>query len=302
MVLPIVADHQGTTMGGIENARGAARDPVFDNPVFIVSSPRSGSTLLFETLARAPGVYTIGSESHVLIETIPGLGLPERGYASNRLDAADATPATARELRSRFLGRLRDRDERPPAATPVRMLEKTPKNSLRVPFLARAFPEARFVFLYRDPRQVLASMIEAWLSGKFQTYRGALPGWPAPYWSMLLTPGWRALAGKPLPEIVAAQWQATIEVLLRDLGQLPADRRQAVRYDRFIAAPGETVAGLCKSLDFAWDQPLDRALPLARHTLTPPSSEKWRRHEAVIESLLPRLQPTIEQAERFIGS
>ena len=105
-------------------------------------------------------------------------------------------------------------------------------------------------------------------------------------------------------------WQGRSVVALHNLGakpvtvslDLPADRRQAVRYDRFIAAPGETVAGLCKSLDFAWDQPLDRALPLARHTLTPPSSEKWRRHEAVIESLLPRLQPTIEQAERFIGS
>ena len=44
----------------------------------------------------------------------------------------------------------------------VRMLEKTPKNSLRVPFLARVFPEARFIYLYRDPRQVLSSMIEAW--------------------------------------------------------------------------------------------------------------------------------------------
>lgn len=284
------------------SALGAARDPVFESPVFIVSSPRSGSTLLFETLARAPGVYTIGSESHVLIETIPGLGLPERGYASNRLDVMDATPATVQELRRRFFDRLRDRDERPPSAMPVRMLEKTPKNSLRVPFLARAFPEARFVFLYRDPRQVLASMIEAWLSGRFQTYRGALPGWPAPYWSMLLTPGWPALAGKPLPEIVAAQWQATIEVLLRDLGQMPADRWQAVRYDRFIAAPTETVEGLCRSLDLAWDQPLEQALPLARHTLTPPSAEKWRRHEATIEALLARLQPTIEQVERFIGS
>ena len=30
------------------------RDPVFDRPVFIVSPPRSGSTMLFETLAQSP--------------------------------------------------------------------------------------------------------------------------------------------------------------------------------------------------------------------------------------------------------
>jgi len=284
-------------------AADAAPDPVFDRPVFIVSSPRSGSTLLFETLSRAPGVCTIGSESHVLIETIPGLGLAEHGFASNRLDALDATSAAVEELRRRFLSRLLDRDGRPPAARPVRMLEKTPKNSLRVPFLVRAFPEARFVFLYRDPRQVLASMIEAWLSGRFQTYQGSvLPGWPAPYWSLLLTPGWRELGGRPLPEIVAAQWQATIEILLQDLAALPPGRWQAVRYDRFVASPAETVDGLCRSLDLAWDQSLGDTLPLARHTLTPPSADKWRRYEDVINALLPRLQPTIERVERLIGA
>jgi len=281
----------------------ATPDPVFDRPVFIVSSPRSGSTLLFETLSRAPGVCTTGSESHVLIETIPGLGLAEHGFASNRLDALDATAAAVDELRRRFLSRLRDRDGRPPAARPVRMLEKTPKNSLRVPFLARAFSEARFVFLYRDPRQVLASMIEAWMSGRFQTYqRGVLPGWPAPYWSLLLTPGWRELAGRPLPEIVAAQWQATIEALLQDLAALPPGRWQAVRYDRFIASPAGVVGDLCRSLGLAWDQSLDGTLPLARHTLTPPSADKWRRHEDAINALLPRLQPTIERVEQFIGA
>ena len=285
-----------------EAAGQAAHDPEFDRPVFIVSSPRSGSTLLFETLARAPGLQTTGSESHVLIETIPGLGLAEHGYASNRLDAMDATPAAVDELRRRFLGRLRDRDGRPPASLPVRMLEKTPKNSLRVPFLARAFPEARFVFLYRDPRQVLASMMEAWMSGRFQTYTGTLPGWPAPYWSLLLTPGWRELAGKPLPDIVASQWQATIEALVQDLSALAPGCWQAVRYDRFVASPGDTVEGLCRSLGLAWDQTLDATLPLARHTLTPPSADKWRRYEDVINALLPRLQPTIERVERLVGA
>ena len=45
------------------------------------------------------------------------------------------------------------------------MLEKTPKNALRLPFLARVFPEARFIYLHRDPRRVLASMMEAWTVG-----------------------------------------------------------------------------------------------------------------------------------------
>src|SRR5947209_1566962 len=64
---------------------------LIERPIFIVSTPRSGSTLLFETLEQAPGLYTTGQESHWAIEDIPGLSPPERGWSSNRLTAEDAT-------------------------------------------------------------------------------------------------------------------------------------------------------------------------------------------------------------------
>src|SRR4030095_3296846 len=95
----------------------------------------------------------------------------------------------AETLRRRFFEALRDREGRPPpTGQPVRMLEETPKNSLRVPFLARVLPQARFIYLYRDPRQVLSSMIEAWTTGRFRTYP-QLPGWNAPSWARPLVPG-----------------------------------------------------------------------------------------------------------------
>ena len=110
-------------------------------------------------LAQAPDVFTIGDESHLLIEGVSELAPAARGFESNRLVAADATPAVIAELRDSFFAALRDRaGRRPDAGARVRMLEKTPKNALRVPFLARVFPEARFIYLHRDPRLVLASM------------------------------------------------------------------------------------------------------------------------------------------------
>src|SRR3546814_3146453 len=109
-------------------------DAAFDRPVFIVSPPRSGSTLLFETLATAPGVFTIGDESHGLIEGIPALDPARRDFDSDRLLARDADDEVVAQLRQRFLAQLRDRERRPPVpATRVRMLEKTPKNALRIP-------------------------------------------------------------------------------------------------------------------------------------------------------------------------
>lgn len=275
-------------------------DPLFDRPVFLVSPPRSGSTLLFETLARARGVYTIGHESHALIEGVPGLNTAAHEFDSNRLLTTDATDDIAGELRRRFHAELRDRDGAEPQYGAVRMLEKTPKNALRVPFLARVFPGARFVYLHRDPRQTLASMIEAWESGRFVTY-SRLPGWNGPAWSLLLTPGWQDLRGESLDAIVAAQWEVTTRTLLDDLDTLPSDRRVVAHYDALLAHPADEIARLCEVLELDWDRPLERELPHSRHTVSPPDAGKWRRQAGRIEAMLPGIANTIERAERIAG-
>ena len=273
------------------------RDEEFDRPVFIVSSPRSGSTLLFETLARARNAFTVGGESHGLIETIDGLHPSRRDHDSNRLDADAATVEVAATLRARFAAALRDRGGVPPARFPVRLLEKTPKNSLRVPFLARVFPEAHFIYLYRDPRETLASMIEAWESGTFRTYPD-LPGWSGPPWSLLLTPGWRDLVGKPLHEIVAAQWEATARILLGDLEALPKERWTAVRYATLLEQPQAEISRLCAAVDFEWDHLLDAQLPLSRYTVSKPDPQKWRRHADVLGPAISRISITAARAEK----
>jgi Sulfotransferase family len=266
--------------------------------VFVVSPPRSGSTMLFETLARAPRLFTIGDESHQLIEGVPQLSPESRNWDSNRLLADDATPAIAETLRRRFYEALRDRDrQRPPPGQPVRMLEKTPKNSLRVPFLTRVFPEARFIYLYRDPRQVLSSMIEAWTTGRFRTYP-QLPGWTGPAWSLLLVPGWRELGGRPLHEIVAAQWNAATRLLLDDLEALPVERCTIVRYDALVADPTAEIRRLYEAIGLDWDE-AEVSLRLSKYTVSPPDPDKWRRHAGEIEAVLPSLAEQIARAERF---
>lgn len=278
---------------------GAVADYEFDRPVFIVSPPRSGSTLLFETLAQSPDACTIGGESHGLIEgnTAAGvLGAAARGYESNRLDAGDATPEVVAALRERFRKRAFNRNGEQVSGR-VRLLEKTPKNALRVPFLAKVFPDALFVYLYRDPRQVLASMMEAWESGGFRSYP-QLPGWTGLPWSMVLPPGWRDLVGKPLPDIVTAQWRSVTDILLEDLEALPPGRWSAARYDRFVAEPDVEIRRICTEVGFAWDRPLGSTLPIASHTVSMPHGEKWRRREHEILPRLPQLADTIARAEK----
>lgn len=278
--------------------RRSSRDPVFDRPVFIISPPRSGSTLLFETLTHARGLFTTGQESHGLIESIDGLRPIQLGHSSNRFDETKATPAVANELRQRLHAQMRDRSGRPPAQLPYRLLEKTPKNALRIPFLAKIFAEAHFVYLHRDPRQTLSSMIEAWESGYFRTYP-RLPGWTGLPWSLLLVPGWRELIGRPLHEIVAAQWEITTRILLDDLAGFSTDRCHVVKYAEFLADPTAVMTQLCGELGLQWDRPLGKELPLSSYTVSRPAQDKWLRHRDLIEQVLPSLQATLGRAEQF---
>ncbi len=268
--------------------RPTRRTSRFDRPIFVVAPPRSGTTLLFETLSRSPSVWTIGGESHGAIESIAPLHPAARGWDSNRLGASDAGPQVVAALEANFSVGLRDRFGRAPDpdATGLRLLEKTPKNSLRVPFLNAAYPDAYFVYLQRDPQESLSSMIAAWESGRFTTYPD-LPGWTGTPWSMVLTPEWRKLVGRDLAEVVAEQWRMTSEILLSDLDKLASDRWAVVGYHNLVADPQGEIERLCGFLDLEWDQELEHELPLSRYTLTPPKPEKWRQHADRLEQVLP---------------
>jgi hypothetical protein len=269
-------------------------------PIFIVSTPRSGSTLLFETMVGAPGLFSTGRESHARIERVADFHPGKRGWTSNRLTAEDASPGTIETMAELFFTGLHDRDGTP-ASGAVRMLEKTPKNALRVPFFATAWPDAQFVYLYRDVRQTLASMIEAWASGHFRTYP-MLPGWTGYAWSLLLVPGWRDLIGRPLPEIVAHQWATTTNLLLDDMERLPGEQLRAIRHGDFTASPQSSIEKLARSLDLAWDRPLGPDLPLSTMTVSHPDPSKWRRLETDIEAVMPIVESADARARAFANS
>lgn len=266
-------------------------------PIFIVSTPRSGSTLLFETLEQAPGLYSTGRESHWRIEDIPGLSPAKRGWSSNRLTEEDATPERVEQLARAFYQDLHDRDRDGPRGR-VRMLEKTPKNALRVSFFDAAFADVTFVYLYRDVRQTLASMMEAWKSGGFRTYPD-LPGWAGHPWSLLLIPGWHRLIGESLPIVVATQWAMTTTILLDDLERIPRERLRVMTYDEFVASPGSTIETLARSLELHWDRPIERLRP-SKTTVSQPEPDKWRRFEAEIEAVLPIVADADARAKTFI--
>lgn len=103
-------------------------------------------------------------------------------------------------------------------------LNKCPGNSMRIDQLLELFPEARFVYIERDPRGVINSIVNI---------HRAL--------------GVKAWGPMPIPECeleglseyaaVAQQWVAITQAVERALSSVPEDRKLVVRYEHFMAAP-----------------------------------------------------------------
>jgi Sulfotransferase family/SEC-C motif len=278
----------------------------FDRPVFILAPPRSGSSLLFETLQCSSQLWSLGDEGHGIIERHEELRPRPFTLDSNRLLAKQCTASLARSIHSDFQRQVRNRDGRPldfPVLEPVRLLEKTPKNILRIPFLLQLFPDARFIYLVRDARDNISSIMDGWLSGRFATY-GDKKTRHGP-WSFLVPPGWQERAHEPLAGIAAFQWAECHEHAMRDLSEIAPQHWCAVNYAEFVADTEDVVERLCQFMEVPFDGAMrDHCrgkLPLSRYTLSQPEPDKWRRHERELAPQMAAAAAVSHKINTFIG-
>ena len=134
--------------------------------VFVVGAPRSGTTWLQRLLAAHPRVAT-GQESHLFSEFVgPQLRAwrkHERAAAVERGGVGPGCYHTEEE----FLGILRDYMRRLLApllearGTAELFVEKTPGHALYVAEIHELLPEARFIHIIRDARDVVVSLLTA---------------------------------------------------------------------------------------------------------------------------------------------
>ena len=235
---------------------------MIERPVFVVAPPRSGAQAVLRALAGAPGAFTASAADGAgPLEGIFELEPANREWDSNRLTAGDAQPRVVEELRGRLKTSLTDRDGNRPGldATGLRWVDATPRNALRVPFLAAIAPDARFVYVYRDPAETLPGMRQAWESGEAVTYP-ELPDWPGPPWSLPLVDGWRELAGLDLNEIVAEQWARIASTVLDDLGALPHDHWCVADWEALINDPKQEVERICAFVGLEADDQVTRPM------------------------------------------
>ncbi len=188
-----------------------------------------------------------------------------------------------------------------PPRGPIRLLEKTPENCLRLPFLQALFPDARVIFLTRDGRANVHSLLEGWRQPHlFPGYRTPVPvtspGQTRGRWAFTLIPGWRELVDSPLEEICARQWVACNQAVLdyaASPGALPVLR---MSYEALIAAPDVSLRRLAEflAIDVAHIPAYGRPLPEV-NVVSPPGAEKWRAESAALARVEPIIAPLMAQ-------
>lgn len=199
-------------------------------PVFLISLPRSGSTLLQKILSAHPRVGS-AAEPWILLPLAAMTGqangpvYAEYAHgeavralhdliANGRGGEAAYHAAVARFVTEIYAGCLGPGQDH--------FLDKTPRYFLIVDYLYKVFPDARVIFLFRNPLEALASMMTTWWSGALKSY----------HLEMDLREGPRLMAEG------YARYQ---------------DRAHAVHYQDLVEQPDATVAGICNYLGLDFD-------------------------------------------------
>lgn len=147
--------------------------PNGENLIFVLSQPRSGSTLLQSLLARNPEVHTT-SEPWVALAPCFALRGQQARYGADLgqlalLDFCQSLPrgrssyffAVSKMLAELYNQSLSTSD-RGDGEPKTRFLDKTPRYYFILEELQLMFPEAKFVALFRNPLAVLASVLDTW--------------------------------------------------------------------------------------------------------------------------------------------
>lgn len=187
------------------------------NISLIIGCARSGTSILGELLAAHKDVEYV-FEAHQVWE----IASPAPD-GSHRLLDQDATEAIKQKIRTAFSECLAKSKRKI-------IIEKCPKNALRVPYLKAIFPEAKIVHIVRDGRDVTCSLRPGLSDG----------------WNHLKPPNWKKYAGQPLIERCAKTWRDVISIALDDLAEVSHIQ---VKYETLITDAASVISRLSDYLD-----------------------------------------------------
>jgi len=253
-------------------SRPAINEPCTQH-VFLVGFPRSGTTLLEESLARHPDVITTQERD--------GLADGVRAFMGANADIDGlAHLGDAEHYRRLYWQRLRGHGLEPVGKT---VIDKQPYNTVNLPLIARLFPGAKIIFSLRDPRDAVFSCFRRRFRMNASNYE-------------LLTPEGAAALYDAMMHL-AELYRARLPLTLIDIRHESLTTDFEAEMTRAADFIGLSNGGLLR--EFAPRQG-------ARAIATPSAAQlakglrkdtggHWRRYSQELASVLPRLQPWVSR-------
>ncbi len=248
-----------------------------ESPVFVVGFPRSGTTMLETMLDAHPGLT----------------GMDERAFIDNAIDEfkqggfnypdqlGKIDTTMANELRANYWKRVDERVERPPG---VRLVDKNPLNIMRLPLIARLFPNAKIILALRHPCDVvLSNYMQAFRSPAYiklcETIESTAIGYADTFafWidqADVLKPDVLELRYEDIVDDIDTQSRRIADFIGVDWDQRMVDFHERARERGFIATP-------------SYSQVVE---PLNRKGVG-----RWERYREYLEPAMPHLQPYIDR-------
>jgi hypothetical protein len=241
-------------------------------PVFVIGCPRSGTNLLYDTLLSAGGFAVYRGRIPVYQVLIPRFGKPDRienrkkiiavwlrseGFRRSGLDGTDLTAKVLENCRTGgdLLSIVMDEIARKQHV--ARWAFYTPDSVVRVATVKKEIPEALFIHILRDGRDIALSLRKL---GDFN---------PFP-WSR---------RSRSLEE-TALYWEWMLQKGRRDGREIPDDYVE-IHYEDLVGDPRRTLKVLSEFLDHDLDY--DRIRNAALGTLSKPNSS-FREETADVRS------------------
>ena len=143
-------------------------------PIFIFSLPRSGSTLLQRVLM---------SHSQIASVAEPWLMLPFCYAHKKKGVLAEYSHSVSTDAFADFINNLPNGEndyfealnefactlyQKQCMNNETYFLDKTPRYYFIVPEILEIFPDAKFIFLFRNPLHVMSSIIQTWCDGNLR--------------------------------------------------------------------------------------------------------------------------------------
>tara|TARA_B100000795_G_C22786272_1_gene434764 strand:+ start:487 stop:1320 length:834 start_codon:yes stop_codon:yes gene_type:complete len=236
-------------------------------PVIIIGAPRSGTNILRDTLVEFNDVCTWPFDETNF--------LWKKGHKINENDELSIDQLSKDKIL--YVKKEFKKISRKNKSNTV--IEKTCANSLRVPYIDKILPNAKFIFIYRNPIDAIVSIESKWKKGlNFKMVVKKIPWFNIIYLLKFITyklffklfyirnqySRWGPMI-KDIDEIIkknnsyiiaTLQWKKCFQVAKKDLEALNKNRVFNLRYEDFVNNPSEWLIKILNFMNISYEDKL----------------------------------------------